>query len=80
MNSCINCIHRTFCAVSSTGAVCSTFKDKENFVEVVRCKDCTQCYHNEYLGTYRCGRFMAVVDPNNYCSYGTRKNDERGTL
>lgn len=48
--------------------------DKQPSVEVVRCKDCTQCYHNPSLNTFRCGRFMAVVDPNHFCSYGERKS------
>lgn len=45
-------------------------------VEVVRCKDCTQCYHNPSLNTFRCGRFMAVVDPNHFCSCGERNSNE----
>ena len=42
-------------------------------VEVVRCKDCKSIYHNPVLGTYRCPRFLAVVDKNDFCSYGERK-------
>ncbi len=45
-------------------------------VEVVRCKDCTQCYHNPSLNTFRCGRFMTVVDPNHFCSCGERNSND----
>lgn len=40
-------------------------------IEVVRCKDCKDwdC-HDEY-----CINFL-VVDPNGYCSYGERREDE----
>lgn len=47
-----------------------------DFVEVVRCQLCTQCYYNPLLGTYRCGRFMAVVNPNDFCSYGSKEELE----
>lgn len=50
--------------------------DAVEFVEVVRCKLCTQCYHNPLLGTFRCGRFMAVVNPNDFCSYGSKEEQE----
>ena len=43
-------------------------------VKVVRCKDCTQCYHNPSLNTFRCGRFMTIVKPTDFCSYGGRKS------
>ena len=46
---------------------------EEDVVKVVRCMYCNHCYHNPALGTFRCHRFMAVVDPYNFCSYGERK-------
>lgn len=41
--------------------------------ELVRCKDCEHCNHSTSLLTYRCDRFLAVVRPNDYCSYGKEK-------
>lgn len=46
----------------------------EDVVKVVRCKDCKHIYHNPNLGTYRCPRFLTVVDKNDFCSYGERKD------
>lgn len=46
----------------------------EDIVKVVRCKDCKYIYHNPNLGTYRCPRFLSVVDKNDFCSYGERKD------
>ena len=46
---------------------------EEDVVKVVRCGECASCYNNPALNTYRCGRFMAIVNPNDFCSYGERK-------
>ena len=48
----------------------------EDVVAVVRCRECGSCYNNPALGTFRCGRFMAIVNPNDFCSYGERKENE----
>lgn len=39
MNGCLKCIHKPFCTLSACGAVCSSFKDKDQFAdrnEVIR--------------------------------------------
>ncbi len=44
-------------------------------VEVVRCKDCKHRRENEILATELswCRRFAESVKPNDFCSYGERK-------
>ena len=39
MNGCLKCIHKPFCNLSGSGAVCSSFKDKDRHAdrnEVIR--------------------------------------------
>lgn len=39
MNGCLKCIHKPFCNLSGSGAVCSSFKDKDRYAdrnEVIR--------------------------------------------
>lgn len=42
-------------------------------VEVVRCKDCK--YHRDLEGGVKCGRMdgLLMTLPNDFCSYGERK-------
>lgn len=48
-------------------------------VEVVRCKDCKNCSHDKIFGHYWCNRMHSTykVKPDDFCSYGKRK--ERDT-
>lgn len=46
--------------------LCCNFKNKTDFVEVVRCKDCWKRYKH-------C--FDKTLEDNDYCSYGERKTD-----
>ena len=57
-------------------ALCVTFKDKADFVEVVRCKDCK---HNiKPIGKIecRCELDGKIWDNNDFCSYGERREGE----
>ena len=47
---------------------CDFFKNKANFVEVVRCKDC------KYWNNGDCYRLELSL-PTDFCSYGERKSD-----
>ena len=57
---------------------CSKFKNKADFVEVVRCKDCRRCeividqFDNDW---YFCTKTIdnAEVKHDDFCSYGERK-------
>ena len=53
--------------------VCDHFKNKADFVEVVRCKDCTYCSEHYNICHYGVGR---DVKPDHYCSYGERRCEE----
>lgn len=54
---------------------CRHFKDKADFVEVVRCSEC-QYYCAEYCTRDIKGRTnMFYMQPDDFCSYGERKND-----
>ena len=61
---------------------CRCFKNKADFVEVVRCKDC-KFYHTgkqrsalwEGHTPYCCKSARARRNPNDFCSYGERKEN-----
>ena len=49
---------------------CDIFKNKSDFVEVVRCKDCA-IPHNKWTG---CPKLNGLIPPPDfYCGYGERK-------
>ena len=51
---------------------CGSFKNKADFVEVVRCRDCKGCWILQD-GTRVCIRTLKSVEQDNFCSYGKRK-------
>ena len=54
-------------------AVCKHFKNKANFVEVVRCNNCA-VPHNRWTG---CPRLNGLVTPPDfYCSYAERRKED----
>ena len=86
--TCEDCIGFEFCEILYTENeikdiilegdirnLCDDFKDKENFVEVVKCKDCL--YARERYGKLECINGLSFRNtynsPNMYCSYGERK-------
>jgi hypothetical protein len=58
---------------------CSHFKNKADFVEVVRCKDCkhketiTDSMNKKTSTICLLGEALHFVEDNHYCSYGERK-------
>jgi hypothetical protein len=55
---------------------CSAFKNKGDFVEVVRCKDCKHYFHYGD-GVYGCRTFgMMKTKPDGFCSCGERREGE----
>ena len=53
---------------------CPNFKNKSDFEEVVRCKDCKYfaCYNpNDKYCMF--GNALSVSNDNSYCSYGERE-------
>ena len=68
--SCDNCIHRELCNVHGyiDADECACYKNKADYVEVVRCKDC-----EKYDGHRYCVYFCETVLDDDFCSYGERK-------
>lgn len=52
---------------------CNNFKNKSDFVEVVRCKDCGMSRETEDERFLFCMQFADTVDCQAFCSYGERK-------
>lgn len=82
MATCYDCIHCDVCNGigccsyhCSDVSKCKFFKNKADFVKVVRCKDCM--YQDDCLQKVDCDyQYREVV----FCSYGTRKEgDENDT-
>ena len=73
--ACKNCVHYDICLLHLKGDEdkrCQRFKNKADFVEVVRCKDCE--YHEiRGLTTEYCVKNRMFVESDFYCSYGERK-------
>ena len=55
--------------------MCSAFKDKNRFVEVVRCKDC-ECFERDYddsiIGDCSDKRQNLRCNENHFCGYGRK--------
>ena len=75
--TCGDCIHADICEHlpslplfhRKNEAHCVTFKDKADYVEVVRCKDCKHHYEND--------DFICIgVKDDDFCSYGERREGE----
>ena len=54
------------------GVSCKTVKPKPDMVAVVRCKDCKHLMFSDCYGECGAAR-MGIVNPDDYCSYGERK-------
>ena len=63
---------------------CVKFKNKADFVEVVRCKNCKCCEHcypakaigEETIEGWYCKIRREHMRPDDFCSYGERKDAE----
>ena len=86
MATCKDCIHYDICATKDEKVSLSTrvkelvaddftcFKNKADFVEVVRCKDC-DVPHNKWCG---CPKLNGLIPPPNYyCAGGERKKNDK---
>lgn len=65
--------------------ICDNFKNKADFVEVVRCRDCkhkvnyigrVMCSKNAYIlyGAW-CG--LTATEENHFCSYGEKRSEKK---
>jgi hypothetical protein len=83
--SCYDCVHLNICKAyepEEADCICNQFKNKADFVEVVRCKDCKCCEHSypakaigeEALEGWYCNIFRQWRKPDDFCSYGERRD------
>ena len=81
MASCKECLYYEVCplglAVKGKTGTCLKFKNKADFVEVVRCKDC-KYWETKNGGYCRASNALAMVnnENNDFCSYGKRRDAE----
>ena len=86
--ACKECIHYDVCQyhiteeTDMTVAECShTFKNKADFVEVVRCKDCKHSREQDRvfgITDYKCSKHnISCLSPYDFCSYGERKKNDK---
>ena len=75
--TCKDCIHYDVCplglAIQGKTGTCLKFKNKADFVEVVRCKDCKHLMFSDMYG--ECNKRFEIVRPDDFCSYGERKEE-----
>lgn len=75
--ACKNCIHYDVCFLHLKGDEdkwCQRFKNKADFVEIVRCKGCKErntegCPMLHYVD----GELIGHTEDDDFCSYGERK-------
>lgn len=60
-------------ACNNVEELCENFKNKADFAEVVRCKDCKFKKLMSDGTTYACLKQQAYRKPTDFCSYGERK-------
>ena len=72
--TCYDCIHKPVCFrygfTKDVEELCPAFKNKADFVEVVRCANCK----NLVVYDNCCMYFGYKVDDNDFCSYAERKD------
>lgn len=83
MATCKECIHNDFCNVDGyiDADDCTFFKNKADFVEVVRCEECRhkddcagQMVHT--TRDYILEQNISTYNKVEFCSYGEPKNDK----
>lgn len=96
--NCKDCLHRDGCCnfVPIEGTIeekaeylyeclkkpCKDFKNKADFVEVVRCPDCKHCIkdteYSKKINMGYCEYDNTVHQRTHFCGYGERRKDEDG--
>lgn len=62
------------CACNNVEELCENFKNKADFVEVVRCKDCKYYVSNYCTRDIKGRTNMFYMQPTDFCSYGERRD------
>ena len=77
--TCKDCIYEKMCESRYEREHCLSFKDKANFVEVVRCKDCKHRYQPTRCALWyaECNGKQYFIERGNefYCPYGERSEE-----
>ena len=68
MRDCKDCIHYQMCGSVHIDAYCVAFKNKKDFTDVTRCKDCW--YAEDCDGVLYCNHFNHNVYEDDFCSNG----------
>ena len=84
MKECKDCIHYEVCGYHVTEETdmtveecANTFVDRENVVEVCRCKDCEFSRKNlETLDLFSCNIYRDIRKGSDFCNYGKRKESK----
>ena len=83
MAKCGDCLHFQKCSHYVTTEEtfpevggCSAFKNKGDFVEVVRCKDCKHYVAPQGTKVCDCFEGLNFATDNDFCSYGERREGE----
>ena len=80
--TCKDCIHDGTCHYFADDMrdrySCDNFKNKADYVEVVRCKDCKHSREQDRvfgITDYKCSKHnISCLSPYDFCSYGERKD------
>lgn len=78
MTKCDKCIHADVCTArdwfdfGKLPVECKKFKDKDSFVEVVRCEDCKH-YNDVFM---YCEALELAKVNDGFCNFGERKVDD----
>lgn len=82
--TCYDCIHTYPCkydrffGVGEVENKCHYFKNKADFVEVVRCKDCKHGHWYQETCHGKCVHYCDLtdlqIDKEHFCSYGERRD------
>ena len=77
--TCKDCLYYEVCplglAIKGKTGTCLKFKNKADFVEVVRCKDCQHRSTDDFRSFY-CRKDDVECKDDDFCSYGVRKDKE----
>lgn len=81
--ACKDCVHYDVCYLLDWGGKpCEHYKNKADFVEIVRCKDCKEydvrngeCRLHSFHPVYG-EHFEVEMYGNDFCSYGERKEKD----
>ena len=77
MATCKDCLHNEICDIlintnrTINANNCANFKNKADYVEVVRCKDCTEWIEHDQ----ECFHWYGFKE-NDFCSHGIRKQNK----